>query len=303
MAFSSIAISPVQANDRAANIKEVRNEVGIMLNILQASLRQQNSDKNIRFKSHAVFYLANQGVVFEIGSDRHGSNLFGFDLSGLNDLMHNIPMVPKVAERQIEIDIDESEIERMVKNIVKHGDDDDYDDELSDKIRDLKEEQRELSWEKREYQRSLRDLEFEKRNADKNRRKDIERQVAKLNQDVIDLEAKANSLEKFRHELHAERNQEMAKRQAVKKKLYKESLASFEDTIGDVLCRYGAGLRSLPNDENITFLLSDFIDADNDSDINSHDKVYVFTHQDVKACVTGKIDKSKLLMAAQSYLF
>lgn len=65
----------------------------------------------------------------------------------------------------------------------------------------------------------------------------------------------------------------------------------FEDIIGDMLCNINAGLRSLTNDENITFLLSGFVKAEDDSVNGSHDKVYVFKHKDVKSCVTGKSDK------------
>ena len=304
LAFGSLAISPLQAKSNETNIKEVRNEVGIMLNILQATLKQNNSDKNIRFRAESVFYLADQGVVFEIDSGRHGGNFFGFDLSGLNGLIGSIPRAPSTfisSSNHIEIDIDENDVERMVMKLVEQGEI--YDDELSDKMRDLSEEQRELGWEKREYDRTRRDLEFEKRNADTQRRKEIEKRQSELDKEVAKLESKTKELETFRSDLEAERNQEVAKRQAVKQKLYKESLSLFEDTIGDMLCRYGAGLRSLSDDENVTFLLSDFVDADNDSVIGSHDKVYVFKHKDIKACVTGKSNKDKLLTAAKTYLF
>jgi DNA repair exonuclease SbcCD ATPase subunit len=307
LAFSSLAMSPLHAKSSETNIKEVRNEVGIMLNILQTSLKQQSTEKNIRFRAESVFYLADQGVVFQIDSGRHGGNFLGFDLGGLLSQLPKPPKAPKAPKSssfEINIDdisIDENEIERMVMNFVEHGDH--YDDDISDKMRDLSEEQRELGWEKREYERSRRDLEFEKRNADSNRRKEIDKRLAEFNKEVAKLEAKTAELEKFRNELESERNQEIANRQAVKKKLYSESLALFEDTIGDMLCNYGAGLRSLADEENITFLLSDFVDADDDSVIGSHDKVYVFKHKDVKACVTGKSNKNKLLTAAKTYLF
>ncbi|GAC18193.1 hypothetical protein [Paraglaciecola arctica] len=301
LAFSSLAISPLQAKSNETNIKEVRNEVGIMLNILQATLKQQSSNKNIRFRAESVFYLADQGVVFEIDSGRHGGNFFGFDLKGLMNSIPIAPTAPNTNGGRIEIDIDENEIERMVMSIVEHGEH--YDDELSDKMRDLSEEQRELGWEKREYDRTRRDLEFEKRNADTQRRKEIEKRQNELNKEVAKLESKTRELEKFRSDLETERNQEVAKRQAVNQKIYKESLSLFEDTIGNMLCRYGAGLRSLSDDENVTFLLSDFVDADNDSVIGSHDKVYVFKHKDIQACVTGKSNKDKLLTAAKTYLF
>lgn len=300
-AFSSLAISPLQAKSNETNIKEVRNEAGIMLNILQASLKQRSSDNNIRFRAESVFYLADQGVVFEIDSGRHGGNFFGFDLNGLINSIPKAPTAPNTKGGRIEFNIDENEIERMVMSIVENGDH--YDDDLSDKMRDLSEEQRELGWEKREYDRTRRDLEFEKRNADQDRRKEIEKRQNELNKEVAKLESKTKELEKYRSNLEAERNQELAKRQAVKQKLYKESLSLFEDTIGDMLCRYGAGLRSLSDDENVTFLLSDFVDAENDSVIGSHDKVYVFKHKDIQACVTGKSNKDKLLTAAKTYLF
>jgi hypothetical protein len=304
LVFSSLAICPLQAENSETNIEKVRNEVAIMLNILQASLKQQRSDKNLRLRAGSVFYLADQGVVFQIDSGRHGGHFLGFDLGGLSGLINNFPIAPNSPNpkgRHIEINIDDNEIERMVMDFVEHGDH--YDDDLSDKMRDLSEKQREFSWEKREYERSRRDLEFEKRNADPARRKEIDNRLAGLNKDVAKLESKTAGLEKYRNELEAERNQEMANRQAVKKKLYSESLALFEDTIGEMLCNYGAGLRALSDDENISFVLSDFVDAGDDSVIGTHDKVYVFKHKDIKACVMGKSDKNELLTTAKTYLF
>lgn len=312
LALSSLAISPLHAKTNETNIKEVRNEVGIMLNILKASLKQQSTDNRFRFRAESVFYLAEQGVVFEIDSNlhesgRHAGSFFGFDLNGLNGLISSLPKAPHAPVSsstdgsRFEIDIDENEIERMVMQFVDHGDF--HDDDLSDKLRELSDENRELSWEKRELDRTRRDLDFEKRKADPERRKEIEKRINEINKGVSKLEAKSNELEKFRNTLEAERNEAVAKRQAAKQQLYKESLSLFEDTIGDMLCRYGSGLQSLSDDENVTFLLSDFVDADRDSVIGSHDKVYVFKHKDIQACVTGKSNKDKLLTSANSYMF
>jgi hypothetical protein len=208
-------------------------------------------------------------VVFQIDSDRHGGrrhggNFFGLDLESLNGLINSLPVIPNYNSRNVKINVDENEIEKMVIDFVEHGEH--YDDELSDKIRDLTGEQRELCWEKREYECSRRDLEFEKRNADVDRHKNIDNRLVEFNKG-------------------------MAKRQAVKKKLHNGSLALFEDTIGNMLYSEGAGLRSLSDDENITSLLSDFVDADKDSVIGSYDKVYVFKHKYSKSCVTGNQTK------------
>ena len=77
----------------------------------------------------------------------------------------------------------------------------------------------------------------------------------------------------------------------------------FEETVGTMLCRYGAGLKSLPDGENISFVLSDFVQAQDNSAIGTHDKVYVFKNKDVKACVTGKNSKEQLLSAVTTYIF
>ncbi|MFT2091699.1 hypothetical protein [Paraglaciecola sp. 2405UD69-4] len=293
---------PYQAVAAAkSDTKQIRNEVGIMLNILQASLRQQGSNNNVRFRTDSVFYLANQGVVFEIDGGSRGGSFFGFDLQGL---LNHIPVTPTAPNNLGASDshfIDASEIEAIVERIVQHGDD--YNDDLRDNLRDLSEEKRELAWEKREYERSLRDLEFAKRNADSERKEELETEIAKLDKALAKVQSKSEQLNKYREELEAQYQKEKAVRSAAKEKLYAESLAMFEDTVGDMLCSYGAGLKSLPLAENVTFLLTDFIQAEDDKGMGTQDKVYVFKYTDVKSCVTGAIDKEQLLASANTYLF
>jgi hypothetical protein len=303
LALSSVVIAPLQAKPSTSHLKEIRNEAGIMLNILKTSLKQ-NAQENIKFRADSVSYLATQGVVFEIDSGRRNRDFFGFDLQGL---MKSLPVAPNApasssaGKTNFEININEPGIQRVIEGIFEHGDD--FEDDARDKMRDLSEQQRELAWEKREHERSRRDLDFAKRNAEGDRRKEIEKRVQKLNLDIETLEAKRQSLDVYKDELKAEQDKKMAIRAAAKKQLYSQSLALFEETIGEMLCRYGAGIRSLPEDENITFVLSEFVEADSDDVMDSHDKVYVFKHKDVKACVTGKSNKDKLLIAATTYLF
>jgi DNA repair exonuclease SbcCD ATPase subunit len=308
MALGTLTLNPLYAKTDAQNSynKEIRNEVGIMLNILQASLKQKGSDKKMRFKAESVYYLADQGVVFGIDSRSNWSsgNFFGIDFE---ELLSNIPGSVANAQRangsRFEIDINEDEIEKMVESFMRQGNAHDGHNEARDNMRELSEQQRELAWEKREYERNTRDLEFERRNADGDRRKEIENKLAKLKNEVKNLESKSNELENYKSEIEAEHNKQMATRDAARKKLYRQALSAFEDTIGDMLCRYGAGLRSLPEDQNISFILTDFVDAEDDSVIGTHDKVYVFKHKDVKACVTGKSNKNKLLSSVNTYLF
>jgi vacuolar-type H+-ATPase subunit I/STV1 len=299
LTLAGITLTQVQAQ-APSNVKEVRNELGIMLNILQASLRQ-NNNKNIRFKAESVTYLVNQGVVFDIDSNNRG-NVFSFDLG---NMLSNIvvPPVPPVNgnARHIEIEFDEEGIEETIRQAFEH--DNDYAEEARDKMRELSERQRDLSWQQREYDRSRRDLEFEKRSAEGDRRNDIDKELSELAKELITVEAKRAELEKYTAQLAQEQAKLAQERDAAKKQLYSQSLAVFEETIGNMLCRYGAGLKSLPENENISFVLSDFAEAEKDSVLRSHDKVYVFKYKDVKSCVIGKSNKEQLLAAATTYLF
>lgn len=320
LTISSLFISPLQArnNQPTTDMQEIRDEVSIMLNIFQATLKQRNHDKSIRFRAESVTYLANQGVVFNIDSGRHGGNLFGFDLG---EVMNVIPVAPappvahrssqntdgnrfemNIGDREIEVvNFDANEIEAMVQRFIKHGDD--YEDDMRDNIRDLSEEQRELTWELRELERTRRDLDFQKRNANSESRTEIAQKVAEIDKEEQILVTKTKELEKHIQGIQVDYQKKVAKRQAAKSKVYSQSLALFEKTVGKLLCRYGAGFRALPEDENISFILSDFIEAKDDSVFHAHDKVYVFKRKDVMSCVIGKLTQEELLRKANTYLF
>lgn len=289
-----------------ANVKEIRNELGIMLNILQASLRQ-NSSKNLRLRAESVTYLADQGVVFNIDANNH-NRFSGIDLSKIlsNVFIPSVPPVPPVAapgngNNHIQIDIDGEGIENTIRAALDM--DEDFVDESSDKMRELNERQRDLSWEQREYERNSRDLEFEKRNSESERRQEIEKEMAELATKLKKIEGKRAELEEYSKQLAKEQSQFIAEREAAKKVLYQQTLAIFEETAGSMLCSYGAGLKSLPDDENISFVLNEFVEAEKDSVLRNHDKVYVFKYKDVKACVMGKNNKEQLLANAITYLF
>lgn len=320
LTFSGLLISPLQAKNSQSknNMQEIRDEVSIMLNIFQATLKQRKNDKSIQFRAESVTYLAHQGVVFNIDSGRHSGSFFGGDFGGM---MNAIPIAPKppvtprssqrsggnrfemnMGDREIEVvNFDPSEIEVMVQRFIKHGES--YDDDMRDNIRDLNEEQRELVWKKRELERTRRDLDFQKRNADAESSTEISQELAEINKEEQVLVTKTKELEKHMQEMQADYQKEVAKRKAAKSKVYNQSLALFEETVGRLLCRYGAGLRTLPENENISFVLSDFMQAEDGSAFQTHDKVYVFKQKDVISCVIGKQDQEQLLSKANTYLF
>ena len=104
----------------------------------------------------------------------------------------------------------------------------------------------------------------------------------------------------FSAELEQEQKARIEKQKEARDKAYKQFLSRFETSIGETLCRFGAGLRELDDDEHVSFVISNFVQSDKGK---ARDKVYVFSKQKIKACVQEKIDATALLSSADSYAF
>lgn len=301
--ITCMSVNTLQA---ATNVAELSNELEIMTNILQTSLKQNSTRKGIRLRSVDVTYLAEQGVLFEISTVGGGGGFeFNFDgmFDGIASPLTPIAPVPpiRVSGGRVELGMDEDELEHFVEDALERAQ-----EQLRgsrEQLRELAEQQREIEWEKRDYDRERRDLEFEKRNADADGRKKIDKKLVKLAAETKQLDAKRVEVERYGKKLEAEQKQQAEQRLATKKQQYGEFLAGFENSITNVLCRYGAGVKALPEDENISFVLSDFGSFEEEGNRGKQDKVYVFKYKDVQSCVRDKMTQKKLLAGANTYLF
>lgn len=300
--MTGLTFSQVQAK---TNLVELSNELEIMTNILQTALKQQSSSRGIRFRSIDTTYLAQQGVVFEIKTSGLESG-FGLNFSGLMSGLQNMPEPPEPPEGAVsfigndgswEFEIDQEwedyardAVER-VRDAMHHS---------SDKLRELREEERELAWEQRDYSRKLRDIEFEKRNASDETLREIVKREKEFKKELDELEKKKVAVTQKSEKLEQEQRQQAEKHNAARKKEHTRFLADFEAGVGDVLCRYGAGIKALPSDQNISFILPNFGLTDSRA---KQDKVYVFKQKDIQDCVKDKIDTDKLLGKVETYLF
>ena len=291
------------------NVAELSKELEIMSNILQTSLKQNSTKQGIRFRDVGVTYLADQGVMFEISTSNRGEGFgLNFDLGEMFDGAQRIisgarvPPNPVVFNGgRVELNLNEQDLEVYVEDAMDQVREVMY--ESRGKLRELAEQQREIAWEEREYERRKRDLEFEKRSAQTDRRKDIDQQLKELAGELQQLALKRVEVERYSQTLEAEQKQQAEKQQQAKKQQYVQFLSGFEDSIGNVLCRYGAGIKTLPIDENISFVLSNFGSVDSDNRGSKQDRIYVFKYQDVQACVRDKISQEKLLAGVNSYMF
>jgi hypothetical protein len=302
-----IATLPVAAK---TDLGALDKELEIMSSILHTALKQDKSEGNIRYRSLSAQYLARQGVVFNVNSSsRGGHRSFDFEF----DFSPNLTAPPEPPEHDDFIDV--HEIERRVEEAMEEINETEWGaavgealrgsmhalDITRDRLRELRSEERELSYEQRELERERRELEFESRNTEGDREKktlDVRRK--KLEKEAKRIKDKRAVISERAEKIEKEKKAKTEARIAEYRKSTKAFLANFEGEIADSLCRYGAGLRALPETENVTFVLPKFGDG---TPGEKKDRIYVFNYKDVRACVGEKIDANELLEKAETYLF
>ncbi|WP_124916904.1 hypothetical protein [Alteromonas flava] len=288
----------LQAN-AATNYDELRKELEIMDSVLVTAFRQSDNTAAIRFRGLETSYLAGQGVVFEINTSRRR---LGLDL----DLRRFIPRAPEaptppviIGENGDGISIEITEDwEHMIEDTMRNFEE--VFREAHEQMRDVRSDARELEWEARELERRQRDLNFELRSADKERKKELEEELKEIRKSSEKLQARKQELNEYADTLEAEQKAQVEKQREARLQADKAFLSAFEERVGDTLCRFGSGIRALPKNEHISFVLKQF---DVDEKRQARDRVYVFTLDQVKSCVQERIDANKLLSNATIYSF
>ncbi|MBC3764801.1 hypothetical protein [Neptunicella marina] len=292
----------------ATQMAELSKDMQIMSSILKTSLQQNNDKAAIRFHNLDMSYLADQGVVFEVSTSKSRWN-FNFDFGSLREFFPAAPVAPvapvpgqkvkeKLAEKNIVITFDTDDFENEMEEAMEHAKDAMRD--VRDKLRELRDERRQLSWDEREYERRRRDIEFEKSHADAEDKKELEQEIAELNKQNQELAEKRKKIDEYAAKLEAEQQKSMQASREMAMKNTRAFLAKFEDTVAETLCKYGMGVKSMPEGEHVSFILEGFGEDENDKDL---DRVYVFNNKDIKSCVAERMTKDQLLKAAKSYMF
>ena len=308
MLASSLAVILASLSIGSVNAKTdtvaLNNELEIMTNIMRTSLNQGNKDNKgigYRIRGIEVIYLADQGVVFEVSSSA-GGNSFVFEFITKGDFVVPPPPAPAPPVRGEDHDLvfsfNDDEWQDSVEEAVEHARH--AMEEAREKLRDLRQQEREYGWEERNLERSLRDVEFEMRNADQERTKELKEQQNDIKKDLAKLKSKQQETEKYAEQYEQEQKKKAAEKVAAKQKQHSAFLAMFENNITDTLCKYGNGIRALPTDENVSFVLNNMGNAINKA---KKDKIYVFKNQDIQSCVKDKLNAKQLLSKAQSYIF
>jgi len=294
-----VALTVSMASHGATNYAELNKELEIMNSVLATTLKQTSKEEAIRFRGLETSYLASQGVVFQVSTSR-GSWGVHHDLRSFIPETPVAPSAPLIIGgdgRSIQIEIHD-EWEHMIEDTVRQVES--LFRESNEQLRDVRGDARELSWEMREYERRMRDLNFELRNTNQERKTEIEQDLQELKAEIAAVKARQQELEEYASTLEAEQKAQMDQQKAAYKKSNKAFLSAFEDRIADTLCRFGAGLRALPDDEHISFVLKGFHAEEKQG---KQDRIYVFKETDVKMCVQEKMDAIELLGKATVYEF
>lgn len=282
----------------AADYKEIAKELEIMDSVLSTSLKQENKDQSIQFRSLTAKYLAKQGVVFEVATSQSVTRFRAFlDASAAPSSPPQPPTFPAVlsrverrlsGEQQVAIARSLEEQKMMVFET------------SSNRIREVQQNMRDTEWQLRDYQRQLRDLNFELRTASAERQKEINEMTKELEKKAKDFTEQQKELNANAEKLKLEMQKKLEEQQQNDIAASKSFLSAFEQDIADNLCRFGGGLRALPEDENVSFVLSNFNASTN---WESKDRIYVFPIKDVKRCVQDKIKVKDLVAKATVYDF
>ncbi|GGW81331.1 hypothetical protein [Alteromonas halophila] len=291
----SAAISSKQIN-------ALNDELEIMSGVIDTALKQNNEREGWRYRQLQTTYLASQGVVFTVSVNQGA--LHGFSFDGTSMRIPPIPPIPAVApivveggDRDIHIELDREweafaeEASRQVSQLFR---------ESNSQLRDLRDRERELAWERRELERRNRDLNFELRQAEGERREEIQREIEGIEQELTSFAEREKELQQYATDIEKEQKKRLEKQKQARDKAYKQFLTRFESSIGKTLCRFGSGLRGLSDDENVSFVIKDFVLGE---DGTPQDKIYVFAKRNIKACVQEKMDVAALLSSATSYAF
>ncbi len=296
---AGLLTSSMSAMAASPNMAELNKELEIMSGVIDTALKQDATQNGIRYRSVETTYLAKQGVVFDVNVRSRGAG-WSAQLSQILPTMPVAPRAPVVIsnnDSDFEFEVSE-EWEEFAEDTMERLSD--VFRESSSQIRELRSQERELASEKRELERRKRDLEFELRMAGNGREKEIKEELKELDKEMNQYASREKELESHAAELEKEQNERVAKQKEAQEQAYKQFLANFEGNIGDTLCRFGAGLRSLPDDENISFVLKDF---SHDSRGKDTDRIYVFSKRKVKDCLQEKINPSQLISSADIYEF
>ncbi|MBB1481633.1 hypothetical protein H5186_19575 [Pseudoalteromonas sp. SG41-2] len=277
-----------------AELASIQREVAIMENILSSALKQ---DTNKRIRAIQANYFVKQGVVFELGV--RGSSRWQTIFSNAPNAP--LPPLPEIDFANMDIEIISDQVEFITEDVVESSREA-YQQAMelmregAEQVREIAEQERDVGRKLRDLEREKRDLEFASRHDNSAEEKQLEQRKKALEKDIAKLEKQQTRLTKQQQQLRQKINAKHAEREQQQAAEQQQLLEQVSTSISLTLCDYGSGLRSLPNDEHVSFVLKGLGDKNTSL-------IKVFNKSDIKKCVAGDIKASELTKKAISYQF
>ncbi|WP_371186406.1 hypothetical protein [Thalassotalea maritima] len=289
--LSLLAGSFMALNSAAAvDMDDIHKQLDIMGNIMQDSANQVDGNKRHRVSRVDSHYLAGQGVLFTLSMN--ASRFADFPVAPV------VP-VPPVGEsgealfgEGFEVVIEQAlEDAALVAERVNDG----LRQQLEEQ-RTLREQERELAYAMRDLARQERDLKYQKLHVEKQQKQELKQQLEKIEQKKAEIAESKQAIEaqnkQYREKVAALKQQRLAEKQ--------QFLHSLEQNLAQVMCRYGGGLRQIPDEQYVSVIIKG---AGEQQRQGNKDKVIVFKKADIKSCVLESIDSKALLSKANSYQY
>ncbi|WP_417686800.1 hypothetical protein [Pseudidiomarina gelatinasegens] len=292
---ATVAAQASQDND-ASQRNALKEQLEVMNSILTTKL-EQNKDTGKRRMGHwqqrrlNYDYLAGQGVVYRVKFGRAFDFDFEFDFDVDAPHAPGVPIPPATPNVSIEKRVIKTDDGEDVEIIHEPG-------EAYEMVAERGQEVGERTLAVHEYRRKIRDLEYSLQATEANGREKLEQELETARKD---LEAALSKLNAAKEELRTAtleiRNNIQERREQRNEKL-QQQVAEFEQTMAETLCDYGVTLKSLPNNESVSFVL----EGAGNKDAGGRDKIYIFNKSLLSKC-DGNNGASDLLTKAVTYSF
>lgn len=262
----------------------LKQELEVMNSIFETKLSQsrvENTDErrqHFRRQQLSFDYLAGQGVVYHVNFGRHFDFDFDFDFDV--PVPPDAPLPEIIIEKRL-INDGIEEIETSYRNVTEAG------LAVGELVREMQ-----------EHRRQVRDLEFAVNSAEGEGREEIEQELAEAKEELAIARTKLDAHKQKLREASSEIQAKQQQRREARAARLQQQVIAFEQTLAETLCTYGATLKSLPSNENISFVLQ----GAGKKDAGGNDKVYIFDKQTLIDCQKSN-SASDLLNKAVTYSF
>ncbi|QTH72783.1 hypothetical protein [Pseudoalteromonas xiamenensis] len=273
------------------DLSAMERDVSIFENVLESAL-QHDVGKSIR--DVKGFYLKHQGIVFNVNV-KTGNRWFSrFSDDSGDGAMAFMSLDPESLDAIAEhlgnfgedlADASREAYHQTMENVRLQA----------EEVRRSAEQERELSREIRELERERRELGFAKGLEDKDEKAETEQRLKELEAKIKTLQSQQETLAAEQKELKRTMADQKAKQASQKQEAQAATQEKLDQALSKSLCDYGAGLKTLPENEHVSFIVTGLT--------GSGKQVHVYTKDDIQACVSGKFSVAKLREKVERYTF